>query len=55
MTSSYDIIYEALLPKLAECNLAESAVHFNFTPNCSVFFCTKNQEADHFNTNLTKY
>jgi hypothetical protein len=27
--SSYDIIYEALLPKLAECNLAESAARFN--------------------------
>ena len=25
MTSSYDVIYEALLPKLAECNLLESA------------------------------
>lgn len=29
MTSSYDVIYEALLPKLAECNLAESAARFN--------------------------
>jgi len=28
MTSSYDVIYEALLPKLAECNLAESAARF---------------------------
>ncbi|MBP8866235.1 MAG: DUF3786 domain-containing protein [Acetobacterium sp.] len=29
MPSSYDIIYEALLPKLTECNLAESAARFN--------------------------
>jgi hypothetical protein len=29
MTSSYDVIYEALLPKLVECNLAESAARFN--------------------------
>ncbi|WP_186843656.1 DUF3786 domain-containing protein [Acetobacterium tundrae] len=29
MTSSYDIIYEALLPKLAKCNLQESAARFN--------------------------
>ncbi|URN84257.1 hypothetical protein [Acetobacterium wieringae] len=28
ITSSYDVIYEALLPKLAECNLAESAARF---------------------------
>jgi len=28
MTSSYDVIYEALLPKLAECNLKESAERF---------------------------
>jgi len=28
MTSSYDVIYEALLPKLAECNLVESAARF---------------------------
>ncbi len=35
MTSSYDVIYEALLPKLAECNLAESAARFglNINPN----------------------
>jgi hypothetical protein len=35
VTSSYDVIYEALLPKLAECNLAESAARFglNINPN----------------------
>ena len=35
MPSSYDIIYEALLPKLTECNLAESAARFglNINPN----------------------
>lgn len=31
MTSSYDVIYEALLPKLAECNLAESAARFGLS------------------------
>ncbi|WP_186842205.1 DUF3786 domain-containing protein [Acetobacterium fimetarium] len=29
MPSSYDVIYEALLPKLAKCNLAESAARFD--------------------------
>lgn len=29
MPSSYDTIYEALLPRLAECNLAESAARFS--------------------------
>ncbi|MDO9491777.1 DUF3786 domain-containing protein [Acetobacterium sp.] len=35
MTSSYDVIYEALLPKLAKCDLAESAARFglNINPN----------------------
>lgn len=28
MTSSYDVIYEALLPKLAKCDLRESAARF---------------------------
>ena len=28
MTSSYDVIYEALLPKLAKCDLQESAARF---------------------------
>lgn len=31
MPSSYDIIYEALLPRLAECNLAESAARFDLS------------------------
>jgi hypothetical protein len=35
MPSSYDIIYEALLPKLAECNLVESAARFGLDVDTS--------------------